>query len=317
MLDKNRKPTAIIDKSLLHEVSELPQKERADFWKFLLEKYLVVVPFILLEEIVVNAISPGTVAPQHIEVMSNDVMQLRNFWIDDIAEYAFRELVRKQPITNLIALPADMHQMLSALDFKHPEVLKWAQERKDDRKAVVKRWRELQQKISPQNGFHVVASEKEFYQKVLGEFLKILNNPSAKKEYLETVLGDIFRKRHPEAANEIGNAFDDYGEKSYLLFPVTRICLMLRLVYILAPTVRIQNPINLTGYQILNPRNQINNSADEQYVACSQLCKRLLTMDQGMKNVADIFRVSGVWPGQVILIDPQSSITSQMQSAFV
>lgn len=56
MLQKNRKSTAIIDKSLLHEVSELPKQEREDFWKLLLGKYFVVVPFILLEEIIVNAI---------------------------------------------------------------------------------------------------------------------------------------------------------------------------------------------------------------------------------------------------------------------
>jgi len=313
---KNQKPTAIIDKSFLHEVSELSHQERKDVWRAILDKYILVVPFILLEEILVNAINPGTVPKGHIQMMVTDVIQLRPFWMDDIVEYAFRELILGHPITKLIGVPKDMQRMLLELNLIDPDVVNWAQGRKGDRKAVIKQWKNLQQIISPPGGYRIVAGEKEFYQKIFGEFLNIVKNPHVKMEYLEVVLGERFRKRHPASASEIEKAFKEYDDKNCSSFHVTRICLMLRLIYILAPIIRIQNASNQNLRPILNAGNQINNFADEQYVACALLCDRLLTMDQEMKNVADIFHHAGVWPGQAVFFDPQRPVAAQIQSVL-
>jgi hypothetical protein len=313
-----QKPTAVLDKSFFQEICKLVLPSRNEIWKTLFQKYQPVIPFILLEEIVVNAVNPGGIPKEQIETMVSDIRQLRACWMDDVLEYSFRELILRQQIAKLIAPPDHIQKMFLALDINDPEARKWADERKRDGKTVAQRWKNLQQTIAP-SGFHIVGSDKEFLQSVvLPEFLKILKNPAAKKEYLESVLGEKFRQRHPNSLKDIETAFDEYTEKNYELFPVTRICLVLRLVYLLAPVVRIQPSSNTTAAAILSSRTnrQINNSADEQYVASAQLCDRLITRDRGMKNVAEIFRNVGLWPGQTIFFDSQTTLISQALSIF-
>src|ERR1700733_9990083 len=128
------KLTAVIDKSLFHEICELSHSERSDAWRLLLDKYQIIVPFVLLEEILVNAINPGVKSRQSIESMVADITQLRHCWMDDILEYAYCELVRKQPIEKFIAPPDELQQRILALKFDDPLAVKWAEERKADRK---------------------------------------------------------------------------------------------------------------------------------------------------------------------------------------
>jgi hypothetical protein len=314
------KLTAVIDKSLFHEICELSHSEKSDAWRLLLDKYQIIVPFVLLEEILVNAINPGVKSRQSIEAMVADITQLRHCWMDDILEYAFCELVRKQPIEKFIAPPDEFQQRILTLKFDDPLVVRWAEERKADRKVTAQRWKRVQQAIAPKSGFHVVKSEREFFDRVVRpEFVRILKDPSQKLEYLETVLGERFRIRHPESIKEIDTAFADYNEHNFGSFQTTLACLVLRLAYILAPAVRIQRSPGLATEIILNPKtyNQLNNATDEQYVICAQLCARLLTMDQGMRNIAEIFRGVGLWKGQTIFFDSQKPIALQMPFVLV
>ena len=315
-----KKPTAVIDKSLFHEICKLPAKETRDqIWDAFTGKYQIVVPLILVEEVLVNAVNPGTIPSQEVQMMASDVLQLRSCWIDDVAEYAFRELVQKQPLGQFVAPPDEFQQKLLALKTDNPEVINWVEERKANRKATATRWKTEQQRLAPTNGFVVAKSEVDFFERTIKkEFLTQLESPQKKHEMLETILGEIFRFRHPDSVSQIDEAFTQYSKDNFTLFPFTLNCLTVRLAYVLGPIVRIQTPTDSEPRMILKPkrRDQDNNWADEQYVISALICDRLLTMDSGMRNIANVFQASRVWKGQTIFFDSEKSLPDQISKVI-
>ena len=310
------KPTAVIDMSLFREICGLPAKETRDsIWDSLTSKYQIVVPLMLVEEVLVNILKPGTIPPQDVQMMASDVLQLQPCWIDDVSEYAFRELVQRQPLGKLLQPPAELQQKLLASKIDDPELIGWVERRKAERKATATQWRTEQKKLAPATGFSVVTSEQEFFERaVKREFLKALESAQEKHGMLEAILGKTFRSRHPDSVREIGEAFVSYSKDNFASFPFTLNCLTVRLAYVLAPIVRIQTPRDAEPRIILCPKrqDQDNNWADEQYVISALVCERLLTMDKGMRNIANIFRANGLWRGEVVFIDASKPLSGQI-----
>ena len=54
-----KQPTATIDTSVLHAISELDQKERDRIWNELRMRFQIVIPWVLIEEVWTNYGSPG------------------------------------------------------------------------------------------------------------------------------------------------------------------------------------------------------------------------------------------------------------------
>jgi hypothetical protein len=317
------KPTAVIDKSLFHEICKLPAKETRDsIWASLTGKYQIVVPLMMVEEVLVNVVKPGDIPPQEVQMMASDVLQLQPCWIDDVSEYAFRELVQRRPLGKFIPPPDELQQKLLASKSDDPALIKWVEERKAARKATAMQWKTEQERLAPACGFYVVKSEQEFFERaVKAEFLHHLDDPQKKQDMLETILGKTFRFRHSGADQEIDAAFAHYGKNTFKSFPFTHNCLTARLAYVLAPIVRIQTPADSEPQMILCPkrRAQDNNWADEQYVISALIFDRLLTMDKGMKNIANFFKANRLWKGQTIFFAPadEKDLPSQITSLLV
>ena len=286
------KPTAVIDKSLFHEICKLPAKETRDsIWKALTGKYQIVVPLIMVEEVLVNIVRPGEIPPQDIEMMVSDVLQLQPCWIDDVFEYAFRELVQRQPFEKPVAPPAELLQRLLAAKSNDPELIKWVEERKPARKATATQWIAEQKKLVPATGFYVVKNEQEFFEEAVKmAFFCHLDDPQKKQDMLETILGETFRFRHPDAIQKIDTAFAHYGKDTFKSFPFTFNCLTVWFAYFLAPIFQIQTASDSEPRMILKPGrpDQDNNLADLQYVVSALICDRLLTRDKGMRNIASV-----------------------------
>jgi hypothetical protein len=310
------KPTAVIDKSLFHEICRLPAKETRDsIWDSLTGFYQIFLPLMLVEEVVVNIVKPGDIPRQEIEMMASNVLQLRPCWMDDVSEYAFRELVERQPLGKLAAPSDELQRKLLAAKSDDPELIKWVKERKVARKATATRWKAEQKRLAPAAGFYVVKSEQEFFERVVKrEFLRHLDDPQKKQDLLETILGDTFRFRHPDATQEIDAAFAQYDKVTFKSFPFTHNCLTVRLAYVLAPIVRIQNVTDSEPRTILKAkrRDQDNNWADEQYVVSALICERLLTMDTGMRNIANVFQANRLWRGQTVFFDAKDQLSDQI-----
>jgi hypothetical protein len=141
-----------------------------------------------------------------------------------------------------------------------------------------------------------------------------LEEVQKKHEMLEAILGKTFRSRHCDSVREIDEAFASYSKDNFTSFPFTLNCLTVRLAYVLAPIVRIRTPGDAEPRTILRPKrqDQDNNWADEQYVISALVCKRLLTMDKGMRNIANIFRANGLWKGEVVFIDSSKPLSGQI-----
>jgi len=315
------KPTAVIDKTLFHEICQDPcQRKREFYWSCLHERYQVVVPFILIEEVLVNMVRPGGIEEPVLKRMGEQLIILRSCWIDDVFEYAFRELVQRQPLGKFVAPPDGLQQALLALARDDPKLVKWVEDRKLLRKATAAKWKAEQRRLAPSSGFVMVKSEQEFFERaVKREFLSALVDPQKKWDMLETIIGKTFRHSHPESTKQIDEAFAEYTEATFSTFPFTLNCLTTRLTYVLAPAVRIQTARDTEPQIILRPkrRDQDNNWADEQYVVSALVCDRLLTMDAGMRNVANIFHVSRLWNGQTIFIEPGEDLAGQIPRLLV
>jgi hypothetical protein len=125
--------------------------------------------------------------------------------------------------------------------------------------------------------------------------LKILQNSENRREILEVVLGETFRGRHPDSVLAVDHAFGRFTHGTFTRYYVTLSILMVRLAYMYAPLVQFKSaPGNsvrrFVGRSISDQRN---NAADEQYIVAAMICNRLLTRDEGMKNVIEMFRVNG------------------------
>ena len=153
------------------------------------------------------------------------------------------------------------------------------------------------------------------------EFWGHLDDAQKKQDLLETILGKTFRSRHPDAQQEIDAAFAQYGKDTFKVFPFTFNCLTVRLAYVLAPIVRIRTPTDSEPRMILKPkrRDQDNNWADEHYVLSALVCDRLLTMDKGMRNIANLFQANRRWKGQTIFFVPaeEQDLPSQITTLLV
>jgi hypothetical protein len=306
--------SAVLDKSVFHRVAEQPSEQQERIWNHLHGQFQVVVPTILIEEVIVNVAEPGKLLLPVVQEMMRSLVRIQTCWMDDVFEMAFRELVQQQPLTKLPAFPPEFVNRILHLKPDDPELLKWATERRAGRESTVQTRMSAQDTLLPRAERRDMADEKEFWIRLKNLFLKIVQNPERRIELLEVVFGESFRTRHPDSLDAIDAAFARFTDKTFTQYYITLSTLMVRLAYMYAPLVHFKNGPGNTVRRFIgrSAAAQSNNAADEQYIVSAMICNRLLTRDEGMKNVIEMFRLSSFTKCQTLYLDPNGVVADQI-----
>lgn len=311
------KLTAVIDKSMLQAVCELLPDKLDACLNTLLGRYGLVVPSILVEEVWVNRASPSPgKRPEVVEHMVGCLIQLREAWIAEPLDIAFVELVERQPVEILPKPPPSVMDSFFTLSPNDPALAKWVKERREIQRKVIQERVKEHASIFDTTVAANVGSEREFFEKFIRpKFLDILADSGRKRKLLEGVMGMTFRRRYPHRSKDIDAAFEDYSLDSFDRYHATLNCIMTAMFYFYAPLCKIDlrngETRKILGRGSGDQRSNLN---DERYVQSALLCARLVTRDEGMLNIMELFRASGLWEGQTFFIDPKKDLVTEISA---
>lgn len=310
------KQSAVIDKSLFHELCKHPDvKERERLWYELHLKYQLVVPLILIEETVVNAVAPGKKPLDEVERLIEQVAQHSSCWLEDVYEIVFCDLVRRTPLTTLPPLADPMAAEILKLRLDDDSLKRWVEERKQNARLTHDQWRAEQQRLMVSACRTELTSESGMFDVVRSEFLRALLDEPRRKEMLEHILGVMFRSRHPDEEDSINRAFAEFTPQTFTNYDMTLAGLQTRLAYVLAPVFTLPGPSPKERLRFL--KQETNNVYDAEYVTSALICNRFLTRDEKQARMCRIFELGGFWKGKVIYIPPNLDISAALPSALV
>jgi hypothetical protein len=210
-------------------------------------------------------------------------------------------------------------QRLLNLKKNNPELKKWADERRLDKREIIRQRIEGQNLMIPAGEFKEVETEKAFFKKLASTIGSILQEPEKKNELLETILGAHFRGRHPDDCGLIDEAFARFNHETFATYPLTLNLLVARLFYVYAPLVKIRATPDASLYKLVarGGGDQRNNLEDEQYIVAALMCHRLLTADRGMKAMMKVFKDGGFTRCETIFIDRDVPFDDQIPQLLV
>jgi hypothetical protein len=306
--------SVILDKSVFQRIGELSPGDQQQAWNHLHDNYQVVIPAILIEEVIVNVADPGPLSSIVVRQMLEYLLSIHPCWMDDVFEIAFRELVEQQPMTRLPPFPAEFVKRIRRLARNTSELLEWVSERRASRQNTAQRRIAAQDRLLPREERREMADDKEFWDRLKNQFLKILRNPDRRRELLEVVLGATFRIRHADSNPAIDHAFARFTDQTFTNYYITLSVLMVRLAYMFAPLVRFKKDAGSSVRRFVgrSVSDQRNNPADEQYIIAAMVCDRLVTRDEGMKNVIEMFRTNGFTKCQTLFLTARRPVLEQL-----
>ena len=310
------KPSAVIDKSLFHELCKHPDvKKRERMWHELHLKYQLVIPPSLIEETVVNAVAPGTKPVDEIERLIEQVVQHHPCWLDDVYEIAFRELVSRTPLNTLPALAEPVAAEIFQLRFDNEALRHFVDNRKQDARSIHDQWKAEQQRLATSAKRTELTSESEMFEVVRCEFLRALLDEERRKEMLERILGMTFRRRHRGEKDSIDRAFAEFTQQTFSNYYVTLACLLIRMAYVAAPIFTLPGQSPRMRLRFL--KQELNNVYDAEYVTSALICDRFLTRDEKQARMCRVFELGGFWKGKVVYIPPDQDICMAIPSALI
>lgn len=306
--------SVLLDKSVFQRLAEQTAAEQVRAWNHLHALGQIVIPAILVEEVIVNIADPGPLSPALVEEMRKSILRLSPCWMDDIFEVAFQELVEGKPKSLLPQFPPEFVTRILNLAPNNSELQQWVSKRRADREIIVQTRMAAQNELLPRHERREMSGEAEFWERLKSQFLKIVKNPERKGELLEVVFGETFRGRHPDSISRIAEAFQVFNENTFINYYVTLSILMVRLAYMYAPLVQFKETpgASLRRFIGRSAADQRNNATDEQYIVSAMICSRLLTRDEGMKNVFEMFRLNAFTQCQTVYLDPRGEIMDQI-----
>ncbi len=308
------KPSALVDKSLFHELCKIQDATTLeDLWHKLHEKYQLVMPLVLIEETVVNAVTPGTKPLDEIQQLIREVAAHSSCWLEDMYEIAFRELVECKPLTTLPPLADPMASEIFRLRLDDESLKAWVTQRRKDTREAHNRWRTEQQRLVASAYRTELRSEAQLFNVVRSEFLRRLNDPQQRKDMLEHILGVVFRRRHRESP--IDEAFAQFTPDTFTQFYVTLTCINCRLAFFLAPTFMLPGASPKEKLRFL--KQAPNNLYDAEYVSSALICERFLTRDEGQARMCRVFKQAGYWKGEVVFVPPKDKISTALPAVLV
>jgi hypothetical protein len=309
------KLSAVIDKSLLQAICSEGEPQRVELWRELLSRYQIVIPFVLVEEVWTNLACPRLKKLSVIQEMVRALAAMTSCWIEEEMEIVFGELVQNKRRKRLPAAPKAIVKRVLALTANEPGLLEWLDQAEKTRKQAIADRVKSQRDILGEGKFVVIKNEGELFERYVREqFLEIVASPSRKIVLMEKVFGRTFRQRHSNFKRRIEKAFTSYSRATFKHYPITLSYLMAEMFYFYAPLCRIQPKSGLTPRKIIGSKRaeQINNIQDQKYVAGALICDRLLTCDEGMRNLLQIFRAARLWKGEVVYINPNVALGNQI-----
>lgn len=308
--------TAVIDKSLLHEICKQSDDERDRCFELLLNKYVLVIPVVLVEEVWAEWSHPDRKHERFAENLVNCLLELRDTWIAEPIEMAFQELVNQQPIS---ILPKPSPQLLGSfdsLDNCDPELVRWMAERRLSRDRHVENRIAQQQRRSIDVTFE--RPGQVLRQVVLPQIEGILRNREERAKLLDGLLGQGFRATHPEASSGIEVGLARFQAETMHQYRVTQDLIATAMAYFYAPLCQIRDPNTSQTRSLVKPskRAQRNSLADEHYVQSALLTGGLLTRDRDMAAIATVFEDAGWWAGNVVFFDPGVPLRESMEATL-
>jgi hypothetical protein len=170
--------------------------------------------------------------------------------------------------------------------------------------------------LVPEAGEKYVSSPAAFMtEEIWPFFLEVMKDLSLRREMLATYFGTSFAKRNSGQKSQINEAFDAFTPDTFKNYPFTTAQLIVHFTYMRAPLIKIgpECQRNSLPYLIGRGKNaQFNNDSDEKYVAVGMVCDRILTCDEGMKNIAEVIRAGGNWQGEIVYFHPEESLMDQI-----
>ena len=310
----NANSSAVLDNSFLQRiVSHKPSEAPERFLQELLDRYRIIIPFVLIEEILINLARPGGEGRARVaRTMATLVAECSANWIDEDMRIIFRELVLREPILRFPPLSEELAGRVKEI-FRSvvvegvgcPELGAFVSELGERRYNAVMDKAAFQNALIPYGSETCFKTFAAFMTKEIYPFFRAkLKDPLAKRRMLEAYFGRCLRlPGHPDMKVEIDEAFEAYGPDTLRAFPVTTNWLIVHLTYMRAPLAKIGPEVEKKSLPCLIHRgkHQVNDDFDERYVIAGMMCDRILTCDGGMKNIGEALREGGYWPGQVRL----------------
>jgi len=310
------KPSAIVDKSLFHELCLQPDSDdQKRLWDALHDRYQLVVPLILVEESVVNAIAPGNRPAEQINRLIDQVAMHHTCWLNDLYEIVFHELVRKEPLSTLPLLKEPAKAEVFRLRSDDDGLQKWVEQRKQYARITHNQWKAEQQRLAPTADRAVLANEAKLFDVVRSEFHRALLDATRRKDMLEHIIGTCLRSRYPTESEFINRAFADYTPETFTQYYATLALLQVRLAFVLAPIFTLPGPSPHMPYRYL--KQEPNNMFDSEYVTLALLCDRFLTRDEGQARMCRSFQLGGFWNGKVIYFPADDDMSKAIPNALL
>ncbi len=303
---------------MLQRIAELRRPDHDQAWSELLARSAVIVPFVQVEEVLVNLGEPRETSLEVVETMCRDLWKLRNTWIADETDWAFAELVDGKKSRAFLPVDSRFLDRLEHIRPDRPDYQAFLKMREaEEHRIIAERvitqreaaeWRKAQgfpgeqAIIEDDRIFFIVPSEKEFFRRfVTPGFLARDKDPQLWLEMLDKSLGQSMRARYPAEAARIGQALAGLSTERLKACPATFNIIVSKLYYFWAPLVRIgTHPNNARRLLRRGERQQRGNIHDERYVAAAMLCNSLLTCDEDMENAANCLVRCGLWTGKVV-----------------
>jgi len=308
------KPTIVIDKNILQGLVELSTTEpelSAHLITTLKEKYQVVITLVLIEEVIVNYVELPSERRELPRQMLDEIIGFHPSWMETPLQLIFREFVSKKSIDASLGLEPQMEKLVWQV-VENPDssvsalvALVGARRREKDArlKARVEHQRTRKQFFEGQS--MRFPSLLAFMERGIRQLcVEVDYSTQLKLRCLNRYLGRNLKILQPSCVDLIDKAFTEATFDSLDKSRFTRNYLLTEVLYDLAPLVKI-GPNQCGHYAHIwpsNPGKQINDEDDQQYVSAALACDRLLTCDEGMHKVADLFAQREIWVGKSIFV---------------
>jgi len=302
----------LVDKNIVQRLAELPKVEYDQVLAKLTNRFALVFPFVLIEEIWTNRCDPRGKSQSVIENMVDIVSSRRSSWMQEETEMIFQELViHKRTPQKLMTVSDELFQHVVACGPGTPGIAEFLAEREAVKEETLRQRRELQDRIVPRGNFIQVESELEFIR-IIRQYLFSTDPEEVNAIGYLTDCALILKSRpqHRNWTKRIKRGFHHYIRCPRICW-ITTACVLAGLLYAYLPVYRI-NDGTRHGRPILDRSEQFNNEADQRYVASALICRYVVTQDRDMARLMRFLKACGFWKGDVFETKGTEPIAEQL-----
>jgi hypothetical protein len=212
--------------------------------------------------------------------MVRRIREIHPFWMDDVFEISYRELVLGESLDLMPWLSEECQRFLLGFEPADPNCIAWVAERRRTREEQInKRLQWQRSKVRP-GQFFLERDERTFFRQITNLLLQQLSQPASRADLMETFLRVVFVQRHSENEDGIRAALSKVNESNVNTREFSRNYLIATLVYLVGPiTKTIADPNKKQQpLKVLARQKQRKNLEDQEYVTSAFLaggCSRV------------------------------------------